>query len=359
MKPLQSVFAAAMLAATLCMPAFADRVDVRGIGTYRYEGGFLSSSRPTDEETSKAVASAKQSAWKNYVAKLNPARQRMVAEHEQELLANLDRFLIEIVVVDTAKDPASRTLRVVTRAAFNDEAVNQYLAKLTVGDGQAAARSQDSMFAFLFMARQATSIRQFDARRTDVQQVEALTTKAADGGVSSQAVVTTGGSTLKKADAVTYAVSSSQDLDAAMGEVLSVSGIEYVAYDDVVTNCNGVSSRQIQGEFVNADELAPQTRAAAIRAARECGVRYFAYGTLDSDVATVDPVTGNQKVFVSVRSQLWDLSRRLPRKIGSVGPKQYAGLGPNQNVASRNALAAAAHELARTLVDQLNAKGIR
>jgi hypothetical protein len=42
-----------------------------------------------------------------------------------------------------------------------------------------------------------------------------------------------------------------------------------------------------------------------------------------------------------------------------VGPKQFSGLGPTQNVAARNALRLATNELAKGLVDQLNAKGIR
>lgn len=247
----------------------------------------------------------------------------------------------------------------VVRVAFNEEAVTQALAKLTVGNGQQAARSQDSLFSFLFMARKATSITQFAARRNTVQKVDAAATTAADGGTSDMRSDSTGGSSQQKEDAVTYAVTSSQDLDAAMGEVLSTAGIEYVVYDDIVSNCKGVPQKKFQAEFVESDELSPQTRADLISAARACEVRYFAYGTIDSEVASIDPVSGSQKVFVSVRSQLWDISKKLPRKIGSVGPKQYAGLGPNQTVARRNALGIAARDLARTLVDQLNAKGIR
>jgi len=359
-----SAFARKLLAGAVMMAAaasaFADRVEVKGIGTYQYEGGFFSSSKPTDEETAKAVALANANAWKNYVAKLNPARQQGLAQHEKEALDNLGRFIIDSVIVDSAKDPETRTVRVVTRVAFNDEAVSQFIGETTVGaNGQKAARSQDSAFSFLFMARKATTITQFDARRTRIAKAETVTTQAADGGVAATAQVTVGGSTQRKEDAVTYAVTSSQDLDTAMGDVLTSSGIEYYSYDDIVTNCNGVPVKKFQSEFVDADELTPQTRASVINAARACDIRYFAYGTVDTEVATTDPVTGNQKVFVSVRSQLWDLRQRLPRKIGSVGPKQYAGLGPNQSVASRNALNDASRDLARNLVDQLNAKGIR
>ncbi len=359
-----SAFAKKLLAAAVMMAAatsaLADRVEVKGVGTYQYEGSFFSSSKPTDEETAKAVTLAKANAWKNYVAKLNPARQQGLALHEKEALDNLDKFIIDFVVIDAVKDPETRTVKVATRVAFNDEAVSQFVGAATVGThGQQAARSQDSLFSFLFMARKATSINQFDARRTGVAKIETATARAADGGMSSTAQVSVGGSTLRKEDAVTYSVTSSQDLDSAMGEVLSASGIEYIGYDDVVANCNAVPVKKFQSEFVDADELSPQTRASVINAARSCDIRYFAYGTIDTEVASVDPVTGNQKVFVSVRSQLWDIRQRLPRKIGSVGPKQYSGLGPNQSVASRNALSDASRDLAKILVDQLNAKGIR
>jgi hypothetical protein len=310
-------------------------------------------------EQSKALAQARLSAWRNYVAALNSARQQALADHEAEVAANIDKFVIDYVVIDAVKDSEAKALKVVARYAFNDEAVGQFIAAHTVGNRQQAARSQDSLFSFLFMARKATSITRFDARRTDVRQAEAVKAVADDGGVSTTTSASSGGSSQRKEDAVTFAVTSSQDLDSAMGEVLSTASIEYVGYDDIVSTCKGTPVQKFQAEFVQGDELSPQTRADIISAARACDVRYFAYGTIDTQVASVDPVSGNQRVFVSVRSQLWDISKKLPRKIGSVGPKQYSGLGPDQSVASRNALSVASRDLARTLVDQLNAKGIR
>jgi hypothetical protein len=65
-------------------------------------------------------------------------------------------------------------------------------------------------------------------------------------------------------------------------------------------------------------------------------------------------------VFVSVTAQIWDISAKpLPRKIGSVGPVQFSGMGPDQSVASKNALNLAAKETGKQLVDQLNAKKVR
>ena len=64
-------------------------------------------------------------------------------------------------------------------------------------------------------------------------------------------------------------------------------------------------------------------------------------------------------MFVSVRGQVWSITKKLPRKVASVGPVQFAGLGPNDTVAMRNALILAAKEAGTAIVDQLNAKGIQ
>ena len=359
MKPFtqQALITAALIALPLI--AHADNVEVKGVGTTQYEGGFLSSSKPSDKEQQAALTSAKLTAWKNFVARLNPSEQGMIQRNEATVLANLDRFISDVVVLDTQKNPEMKTLTIAVRVAFNDEVVRQFLQGLSVGNGQQATRSKDSLFSFLFMARKQTSIKQFDAKRTDVAKAVAARTVHADGSISGEAMVQSGGNTERKEDAINWAITSSQDLDAAMGEVVSSSGIEYVGYDDIVSNCAGLPVKKFQNEFVSADEMSPKTRSQVLAAARTCDVRYFATGTVDSNVASIDPVSGNQRVFVSVRAQLWDISGKLPRKVGSVGPKQFSGLGPDQSVASRNALSDAAHETAKILVDQLNAKGIR
>ena len=75
--------------------------------------------------------------------------------------------------------------------------------------------------------------------------------------------------------------------------------------------------------------------------------------------ADIDPASGNSRVYVSARAQVWSLEKRLPKKVASVGPVQYAGLGPDDKVAMRNALNIAAKEAANEIVSILNAKGVR
>lgn len=344
----------------LALDVHADKVEVKGIGVYQYEGTFFQASKPTDTERAKAMSSAKLSAWKNFVAKLNGSQQQIIAQNEEAALQNIDKFMLDFVVLDSSKDPNLKTLNLVARVAFNDEAVSQFLQKLSVGAGGSnGTRSTNSVFSFLFMARKQTSIKQFDQRRTDIQKTTSAMTTAADGERMREQMNQSGGNTLRKEDELAYSVTSSQDLDSAMGEVLTSAGIEYIGYEDIVGNCNGLPPKAFQSEYVMADEMSPKTRAAVINAVRACEVRYFATGTVDTGLTSRDPVSGNQQVFVSVRSQLWDISQKIPRRVGSVGPKQYSGLGPDQGIAARNALSLAARDLAKTLVDQLNAKGIR
>ena len=344
--------------------AHAQNIEIRAVGTIPYDGSFFSS-EPSDADKKKAIESAKINAWKKYVATFSGAKQNLVMANQEAVNANLDNFITEPVIIDKKVDPNLKTYSVVVRIGINAGMVDQFLERQSVGvngsagAGGAPVRSKDSLFSFLFMARKASSIRQFDARQTKIQEASTSASTDDNGGVTARSTKTTGGSTLKKADDVSYSVSSSQDIDSAMGQVLNTSNIEYAGYDDVVANCNGPAVSQFKNEFVNNDELAPQTRSKIISAARDCGVKYFAYGTIDTEMSDVDSVSGSQRVYVSVRSQLWDISQKLPRKIGSIGPIQYSGLGPNQNVAGRNALALAAKETARGIVDQLNAKGIR
>ena len=343
----------------------AQPVDVRGVGTVQFDGNLFTGN-PTDADKNKAIASAKLAAWKNYLASANPAKRKILMQHEAAVTENIDRFITNPPqIIEQKLDSNLKTLSIYVRMQVDNGAVDTFLESLTVGSaatGQGVARSQDSKLAFIFGSRTGSSSRQFDARRTNVESATSgVDVRDTNSGTATTATSerSVGGSTLRKADVTEYTVSSSQDIDTAMGEIITTAGIEYYQYDDIVTECHGPAPAQFKSEIAKDDELTPQTRSKMLAAAKQCEIRYFAYGTMDSGVSDADPATGSRRVVVSVRTQLWDISQRLPKKIAAVGPKQYMGLGSDESVARRNALQQAAAETARTLVDQLNAKGIR
>jgi len=252
------------------------------------------------------------------------------------------------------------------RASINEAAFNARLNS----EATSSSMGSGELFSYIFVAREVASRQQFDVRRTDVSMDESnmnasqSSNMGANGANVSESSMnvsktTTGGSSIKKADQVSYRIKSSSDVDTAVTETLSSYGFDVVGYPDIVANCGGADPAVIDEEFSETDEMTVETRKSAIDAARLCEVNYFAVGTLDVGLGDVDPVSGNQRVFVSVRSQVWDIAKRLPRRVASVGPIQYQGLGPNHDVAMRNALIEASQQAANTIVQQLNARGVR
>lgn len=342
------------------------------LGTYtRTAQGSVFSSEPSRQDRDAAIAGAKLNAWRAYAGKFNGARTRLLTANQAQAEAKIDQFLSNVSVVDEAYDKKTGAFQLAVRAVVNETQVDEFFRQLGAGAGGKKGGGQ--LMAFVFLARQQDSVRAFDARRTDVTQVSVATTAgensvdASAGNTEAsgeQASITktnkrvTGGSTERKSDRIAYRVSSSENIDAAMSDALTTGGYEIASYSDIEAECGGETLERIRGEYVAADELTTGTRKKMLDGARACEVRYMATGTLDIGVADTDPVTGNRRVFVSVRGQVLDLQQKLPRRVASVGPVQYSGLGTDESVAMRNALNNAAKASAHALIDQLNAKGI-
>lgn len=358
------VMGAAFLATAI---SAAHATEVRGKADVPYKSGLFSKG-PGPELRQQAINEAKTVAWKRYTSSFNPARMHSYQTVENDILSNLDQYLIDISILDETVTQDSQLFSVAIRASINEAALN---AKLNAAGTSASGNvGGGELFSFVFVAREVESLKSFDARRTDIRMEEnelsANQQSAARGGAASidesstsMRKTTHGGSTMRKANELSYRIRSGSDVDAAMTETLSGYGFDVVGYPDVVANCGGTSPDMINKEFSETDEMSIDSRKGAINAARDCDVNYFAVGTLDIGLSDLDPVTGNQRVNVSVRGQVWDISKKLPRRIASVGPVQYAGLGPDSEVAMRNALRLSAAQSAKVIVDQLNAKGLR
>jgi hypothetical protein len=363
-RVIKGAIAMALLAASQL--AFAGVAQIRGTVSVPYSTGFFSSA-PDASSNAAALHAAKLAAWDLYTANFNDAKMKIYLANKERFAGNIDDFVKNLVIVDQQADAASHTLKVVVRAEVNETAVDAILDSTSVASQQGTGSG--STLVFVFLARQATNDKSFDARVAKVTRIDSSTTsmeKAVDsddveatGNRSSQIQETTyGGSVERKRSQVSYEVSSPEDVTAAMSDVLGTSGFEVASYDDVVANCGGVDRTIVMKEFSESDDMSAQTRHSIISASRQCGASLFATGTIDMGVQDIDPVSGNKRVYVSVRGQVWDIRQMLPRKVASVGPVQFAGLGPDDTVATRNALILASRAAAKALTDQLNAKQI-
>jgi len=348
--------------------AHASVVEVRGKADVPFQTGFFASGADAAVRQ-KAIEQAKIGAWKRYTATFNPARLQSYKLVESEILANLDEYVIDLSVIDEGLNKEAQLFSVSIRASINEAALSARLNS-SGGEVQQSSAAVGAPFTFMFVAREVESVKSFDTRRTDMSvdesELSANQSGAMRGGSASLEEskkevrkTTTGGSSLRKANEVKYRVRSGADVDAAMTEVLAGYGFDVVGYADVVANCGGAAPAAIEKEFSESDEMSVDSRKRVIDAARACEAGYFAVGTLDVGIHDVDPVTGNQRVHVSVRGHVWDITAKLPRRVASVGPIQFAGLGPDPDVAARNALRLSAEQSARMIIDQLNAKGLR
>jgi hypothetical protein len=344
------------------------QIQVEGRGTIPYDTGLFSS-KPDAGVRQAALAEAKKNALSRYAAGFSPAKFALFQAGEPQIYATLDQYVIDAILVDEGVDKEAKTYYAVIRATVNGPRLEAVLNDRGVANAQSTG-GKGTAISYLFVARETESAKAFDTRRTvmahDQNAISASQSQGVSGGQakfseSREATrsITTGGSTLHKADEVTYRVTSPENINAAMNDVLASKGFEVYDYRDVVSQCAGPEPTRIYAEFANSDELSRETRANTFAAARQCQISVFATGTLDVGLQDIDPVTGNKRVYVSVRSQLLDITGRLPRIIASVGPVQYAGLGPDAVVAMRNALQLAATEVAKSISDQMNAKGAR
>lgn len=339
-----------------------------GRGDAPYDLGIFSS-KPDPQVRQAALAAAKQNAMTRFASSFGPAKYKLFEKVAPQIYSQIDQYVIDAIVVDEGANKDAKVYYAVIRASINDAKLDALLNSQGEANGQAHV-AKGAGISFLFVARETASVQTFDARRTTVESAQSAVTAHQSQGLaggkasfseSSDATktVATGGSSVKKADEVGFRVTSPENINTAMTEVFSSKGFDVTEYADVVNECGGAEPNKIYAEFARADELSRETRNSAFTAARQCAIGSFAFGTMDIGLQDVDPVTGNKRVYVSVRAQLLDITGRLPHVIASVGPVQYAGLGPDQSVAMRNALQLAAAEVAKTMADQLNAKGAR
>ena len=197
---------------------------------------------------------------------------------------DLSPYIGNVEILDETHDKDLKSVQIIARVTIFSEAVD---TKLNMASAVNRAGDDASYFSFIFLARQTTAIKSFDDKVVSIEAKSASadlnaqsiqTSEDNEVAKSSETVaspeanlttkVTTGGSTERKADRISYDVSSPQDIDAAMGDILSTAGYEVVSYDDIVSECGGVEPDDIKFEFSQADDMSRQTRRSAINGAK-------------------------------------------------------------------------------------------
>jgi hypothetical protein len=192
--------------------------------------------------------------------------------------------------------------------------------------------------------------------RSAANEYSASSTESQGETRSQSASSQSSGSNIRRADDVAYRVAPSQDLDGVIGQKMTSAGFEAYEAAFFEDDAQPPLLETVRGDFGAGDDIKTPTLRRMMASAQAQGVKYVLVGTVDNTIPDVDDVSGNKRVFAKVSAKVYDVSGRLPRTIVNVGPAQYQGLGPTNDVARVNALKNAGEVIARTVVDALNSR---
>lgn len=363
LKQLKAFIILSMSLLMFCSISNAQTVKQQGVGQVTYKG--WSASAKVKQE---AIEKAKKSAIEKYTATFTMSKMMNYEKIREKVESNLDNFITEYKIIDDDTDKGAKRYSVVIDAAINTIRLEVELQK--VSTVQNTAEEDRALLSFVFVAREVVSQKTFDARKTkrvvEEKSIEEQEEAHVDGeqiGFASETLKdttrTTGGSTLQKSDQLKYEVSNADDVNAAMTDIFSAAGYEVIEAVYLEDETDGlVSVDNFIEDYRYGDDISGQTRRSAAKGCRDVGIHYFAIGTLDVGAKDIDPVSGMTRVYVSVNGKIMSMKGRFPKTVAAVGPVQYAGMGPNQTVAKRNALRLAAGSAASDLTAKLQAKNI-
>ena len=113
-------------------PSYAStEVVVKGTGFNSFSKG-CSKNKPSDKGLHEAtMEKAKEKAWKRFINKQEDDVIDVYDENEDEILENLDDFILDMSVLNQECDKSSKTYELIVRLSIDDRAFNRFLTKAT------------------------------------------------------------------------------------------------------------------------------------------------------------------------------------------------------------------------------------
>lgn len=354
------------LCAALLMSAsvFAE-VDIKGSAELVYDGW----GKPSAEEKQALRKKAENAALSRWASQQGASFLKNYDLVRAQVEGSLSDYVITSSVITEEFDKETKRFGMVVKVTLDDTRLLNF-----VNDSSAVSNTstaEKSLLTFIFVSRRQDSIQQFDAkvfkREDRSAAADGAETEANNGSdvsfnskSSSSNEVTTGGSSTRKADKISYTVASAAEINVTMTEVFSTAGFEVVEAEYVEEETAGLLKvDNFKADFSAGDDISGSTQRNAAKGAKMIDLPYLAVGTLDIGLADDDSSTGLKRVAVTVTGKMIGLNGRFPKTIAAVGPVQVAGVGPTATEAEKNALRVASERAATELVNQLNSKSIK
>lgn len=364
-----------LMALLVSASALAQVVASKGVGTVSY-GWSLSA-----DDKDKAYRTAQVAAIERYFAEAGEAEAENFEAIQPKVEENLDKFLLGTTIINEQNNETQKKYSVSVRVEINVAKLRNALR----GSSATAkiANGEKSQLVYVFIGREAASVRSFDERivqRAEVNDNLDLDVSAAESGSEGEKIrgnsistsakrnakvnanakrsvsVETGGSKTRKADDTTYRLLQMNNYKTSITSVFSQGGFN-IADPEFVLDDGDLEA--VNRDFSSGNDLSPSTLRTVVGSLRKNQIPYFVLATLDVGAPMQDDATGMQRVAVSVTGRVLDLSGNLPREVASVPAVQYVGLGADNASAQGKALKEATIAAAREVISRLNAAGVR
>ena len=343
-----------VLSLVLAAPTWSqDSVQVKALGSHKYSSFKKSKAREA------ALVNAKETALKKYISSLPMAKQRMLLGSFDEIVSDIDTYVVEISVQQEKRDKDTRQYKVAVMAQINPTAFDIYLANNSEAGIQSSGESSD--FGAMFIARVEVTRKAYDEKTVSVTETDNLASleesSASDGESSldsvrekSLSVSKSGGSREQKRDKVQYepSIEISQDVAYAVEEYLGNAGFEAMSVedlDDVPYLDEVVDDMRSSGRMPS--RMLKQFKNAAI----DAGWTFMGMGTIDIGTPQQDPARGTVRVPATVAFKVWSLDDGRAKTVASVRPQVVYGQDRgNASVAETNAYNEAVKQAMETVV---------
>ncbi len=362
---------AGLILSTQCL---AQVVTTKGTGTVSY-GWSLSTS-----DKDKAYKAAQVAAVERYFAENGEAESENFEAIQPKVEANLDKFILSTTIINEQNQESVKKYSVAVRVELN---VAKLRTSIRGSSATAKAGAGDkSQLVYVFMGREASSVRSYDDRvvkRAELTRESSVDASMSDKGAEGEkirgntvataarrdvsasakrkdsATLETGGSTTKKADEATYRLLPMTNTKTSITSVFSQGGFQVVEPEFVLQDGD---MKAVNADFSTGNDLQPNTIRTVVASLRKNQVPLLVLATLDVGIPSQDEATGMQRVAVTVTGRILDVTGNFPREVASVPAVQYFGVGPDNASASGKALKDAATAAAREVVARINAAGI-
>ena len=386
--------------------SFAEYTKVKAIGSV--ETKFTKSA--TTGQKKLALEDAKKKALDKYLAGLDSQRLRIINNFKDELYKNINVYVPEVVSLNDGRWE-NGYWNIDVEASINESQIEELVNKYARSNMK---KQEEVYLSFVFVAREVEGVKEFKAEEnnkiaennaykenlgvnekasvaTNEKTSMATNEKVEQNNKKKPGIISTGsseevkyqgegasqyqgegvskyqgnvadtqnnvnekttsGSIDKKSEVVRYRSYSPEEIEAKVTEVFNKADFTVVP-----TFESGINRDKFLKDFSGGDDITDATKKETVDLTKTKGINLIAVAMLDVGREQIDSATGLSKVYVNVMGYILDSRGKFTKKIASVGPIQYSGLGENPKVAKVNALVSASTSAAKDLVDQLRAK---